>query len=125
MPAKQTQDVSGFALAIQSGGDTTFTQGLSPGDLRQIIEALGAQLPTYAALAREIVDARLRDIEEKIIQRFAADRLTRTEAFKDPDFQYLLTRAQHAYARSGDPKIADTLVDLIAQRSKHTDRNRL
>ena len=122
---KQEQDVAGKAVAIQSGRDTTILQGLSSEDMKQIIEALSAQIPTYTAIAREIVDVRLTDFEDRLLERFADTERARSDAFKDPDFQYLLVRAQHAYARSGDVDIRDTLVDLIAQRSKQTDRNRL
>lgn len=122
---KQDQRAADGALAIQSGRDTTINQGLSPDDMKQIIEALAAQLPTYTALARGIVDDRLKDFEQHILERFASSKSARPDSFKDPDFQYLLTRAQHAYARSGEPPVRDILVDLITERSKQTDRNRL
>ena len=47
------------------------------------------------------------------------------EAFRDPDFQYMLNDAQTAYARSGDEVVKDTLVDIIARRSLETERSRL
>lgn len=47
------------------------------------------------------------------------------EAFRDPDFQYVLTRAQHAYVRSGDEGVRDILIDLITSRSQETVRGRL
>jgi hypothetical protein len=123
--AKQEQEATGNAIAIQSQRDTIINQGVSPTDMKTILDALASQQITYTAVAREIVDARLFDFEERILRRFAEDNKVRAEAFKDPDFQYLLTRAQHAHARSGDEDIRDTLVDLIAERSKQTDRNRL
>jgi hypothetical protein len=121
----QEQEATGSALAIQSGRDTTVVEGLRPEDMKQIIEALSDQLPKYAAIAGAIVDGRLRDFENRILERFAIDDGAKSEAFKDPDFQYLLSKAQHAYARSGNESVRDTLVDLIAVRSKQTERNRL
>ena len=100
-------------------------KGVSPDDMKTIMEALASQQVAYTAIAREIVDARLADMEDRILRRFAEDESTRREAFQEPDFQYLLTRAQHAQARSGDPEIAETLVEMIAQRSKETTRSRL
>jgi hypothetical protein len=107
--SSQDLEVTGNSVAIQSGRDTTVNQGLSPADLRQIIETVAAQLPAYAAVAQEIVETRLKDFEERVLERFANPQTSRSDAFKDPDFQYLLSRAQHAYARSGDKIIRDKL----------------
>jgi hypothetical protein len=121
----QKQHVGTQSLAIQSGGNTTITQGLSPENMRQILEVLASQLSTYTAIAREFVDGRLADFEQRVIARFSDLEKANPEAFKDPDFQYVITRAQHAYARSGDEGVRDTLVDLIAARSQQTNRSRL
>jgi hypothetical protein len=121
----QKQQVGTQSLAVQSGGNTTITQGLSPEDMQKILEALGTQLTTYTAIAREIVDARLANFKEQLIEKFVDAGTANSMAFMDPDFQYALTRAQHAYARSGDEGVRDILIDLIAARSKQTDRSRL
>jgi hypothetical protein len=121
----QKQQVGTQSLAVQSGGNTTITQGLSPEDMQKILLALGTQLTTYTAIAREIVDARLADFKEQLIEKFVDAGTANSTAFMDPDFQYALTRAQHAYARSGDEGVCDILIDLIAARSKQTDRSRL
>jgi hypothetical protein len=120
---KQDQRVDAGGAAIQSAGDTIINQGLTQEQLRQIIEAVAAQVPVYAAIAREIVEGRLIDFENRIIDRFKSE--GNVEAFKDPDFQYLLGRAQHAFARLGDDDVATTLADLILERSKSTQRSRL
>lgn len=122
---KYDQKVADDGFAIQSGRDTTINQGVSPGDMKQIIEAIAGQLPAYAAMAAEIVEARLKDFERRVLERFSNPTSARSDAFKDPDFQYLLGRAQHAYARSGNETVGDTLIQLIAERSKQSDRNRL
>ena len=122
---KQDQRVGKDGVAIQSGGDTTFNAGLSPDDVKQIIESIASQLPAYAAVAKEIVDARLVDFEKRIIDRFDQDPNVDRQAFADPDFQYLLLQAQQSHARSGDKDTADLLVDLIAERSKAKERDRL
>ena len=121
----QDQRVAKDGVAIQSGGDPTINKGMSSDDLKQIIESIAAQLPAYAAIAKEIVDARLVDFEERIIARFDQDPTVDRQAFADPDFQYLLLQAQKSHARSGDKDTADLLVDLIAERSKAKERNRL
>lgn len=125
MSDRQDQKVGAGATAIQSARDTNINEGISPGQMQQIIETVAAQVPVYAAIAREIVDGRLKDFEDRVLSRFDKDTSAKSEAFKDPDFQYLLGQAQHAFARSGEDKAGDLLVDLIAERSKCTDRDRL
>lgn len=125
MNSKQHQSASDSALAIQSARDTNIQQGVTPEQMKEIIEAIHAQMPAYVAIAREVVDARLQDLENRLLRRFARGEDVRMEAFADPDFQYLLTQANHGYARSGDEQVRDTLIDLIAQRSKQTERTRL
>ena len=123
---EQTQKATGQAIAVQSGRDTTINQGVSREDMKLIIDdTIAAQLPIFAAMAREVVSARLDEFKESVIGRFEDAKATDRDAFKDPDFQYLLGRAEHAYARSGDTTVRETLVDLIAQRSKQKGRTRL
>ncbi len=125
MIGDQKQEATGDSIAIQSRRDTIIHQGISPADMRIILDSLAEQQRAYAEVALQMVDVRLRDFKEHVLEKFTDEKATRSSAFKDPDFQYLIGRAQHAYARSGDPNIRDTLVDLIAERSKQTDRNRL
>jgi hypothetical protein len=120
----QNQKVGHSSLAIQSARDTIVSQGITPDLMAEIIEAIGRQLPGYAAIAREIVDARLADFKNAILREIAQTEAVNPEAFKDPDFQYTLNRAQHAYARSGNKEIGEILVDLIARRSKIGTRDR-
>jgi hypothetical protein len=122
---RQDQNVGESGQAIQSGRDTNINHGLNHEQLHEIIAAIAGQLPAYAALAREVVDQRLLEFEKRIIERFEADNSAKAEAFKDPDFQYLVRNAQHAYARSGEDDVGAMLADLIAERSKSTERDRL
>lgn len=75
--------------------------------------------------AREVVTERFADLEKRILKRLAEDPNADAGAFRDPDFQYLITRAQHAHARSGGEPTAEILIELIAERAKQCDRNRL
>jgi hypothetical protein len=123
--ARQDQRVDGGGLAIQSGGDTHYSEGLTAQHMGEIVDAVARQLPVYALMAEKIVSERLKDFKEEIIKRFEEDKTTKSTAFKDPDFQYLLHAAQHAHARSGENENRDVLIDLIAERSKVEARNRL
>jgi len=121
---KQRQDTAENSVGIQSGRDTNINSGLSTDQMRAIIECVADQIPKYAAIAATVVDSRLRDFEERIVGRFSADSNADTKAFEDPDFQYLLRGAQHAYARSGDGDVAEQLADLIAERSRAKGKSR-
>jgi hypothetical protein len=123
----QKQEAAAGSTAIQSQGDTNIVvhRGINADDMATILSALASQLPAYAAMAREIVDARLQEFQDWVLRRFANDPTANPNAFADPDFQYAITRAQLAFARSGDPVIRDTLVDLIERRSRENTRTRL
>jgi hypothetical protein len=124
--ARQDQRISDSDIVIQSGRDTTLIkQDVTPVIIEQIVSALAQQLPAYAKIAREIVDARLDEFNRSLLRRFAHLDLANPNAFKDPDFLYAVTRAQHGYARSGEKEIGDILIDLISERSRVNSRDRL
>lgn len=123
MNIAQEANATTGSLIIQSQGDTII--GSSVDDIKAIVEILADQMPKFAAVATAIVEARMKTFEDKILASFATASPEVTEAFKDPDFQYVVRIAQHAYARSGEEYTADTLIDLIAERAKHPKRTRL
>lgn len=118
----QRADASRDSLVIQSGENTNI--GYSAEEMRAVIETLADQVPKYAAIASEIVEARLKAFEERILSRFATEQANPT-AFADPDFQHALGTAQRSFCRFGDEVSADILVALLAQKSKEPARNRL
>ena len=123
---KQRQKARDTALAVQSGRDTHVQVGFTLEDALQILTELGQQqVEAYTAAAEKAVAERLDDFAMRLVKVFTDQRIADIQAFQDPDFQYLLTRAQHAYARSGDGQVADVLIDIIAARSKQTKRDRL
>src|SRR5829696_9300207 len=109
MTPTQDQAAEENAVAIQSGRDTNIHHGVGVEEMKQIIEAIASQQVAYTAIARDVADARCADLETRIIERFTQPGAARVEAFRDPDFQYLIGRSQHAYARSGDENVRDTL----------------
>lgn len=123
--SKQNQKASGKSIAIQSGRDVIIEGGIRSEDMKAILESQSKLLQIYSADAKVIVESRLKDFEQRILAKFQKTGEANPEAFRDPDFQYLLRRAQHSYARHGDSELGDTLVDMIAARSEATTRNRL
>jgi hypothetical protein len=123
---EQGQEVGSNAVAIQSGGDTVVTVGMTPTEVQGIIHsAMVAAMPFFTAVAEAKAQERMGELEQRVMEKLASQPATSEEALKDPDFQYMLTRAHHSYARSGDSQIAETLVDLIAQRAAQPGRSRL
>lgn len=112
------QKVAKDATAIQSGRDTNigFTAD-------QVMEAIGKHIPVFGALAREIVDARNADFKADVLRKIAENE-ARIEAFGNPAFVATLNTAQTNYAKTDDPIVGETLIDLIARRSKETERSR-
>jgi hypothetical protein len=99
--------------------------GMSPGQMTEIMVGLAAQLAFYQLDAQQTVEDRLTLFREEMLKTFAQPGRGNPEAFRDPDFQYMLNDAQIAYARSGDEVVKDTLVDIIARRSLETERSRI
>lgn len=116
--SKQNQRVSENAQAIQTTGPVTVHNGISPEQMSQIMASLMVQASRFTEEARGIVDQRVSEFREEIMQKFAEENEADSNAFKEPDFQYMLGNAQEAYARSGDAAVKETLVDIIARRSK-------
>ncbi|HEV2265596.1 MAG TPA: LPO_1073/Vpar_1526 family protein [Stellaceae bacterium] len=121
----QSQKVAEGGAAIQAAGSVTINTGITPTQMNEIMIGLAKQLSLYQADAERLANQRLERFRQEILNEFSKPHRANAEAFKDPDFQYLLNRAQHAYARIGDEQVGDTLVQMIAERSQCADRNRV
>ncbi len=91
----------------------------------EIMTAIASQVSTQIASANNLVDARLRDFQNNVLDRFFKDGGANPEAFSDPDFLYIIRASQLTFARSGNEQVRDTLIDLITRRSQETGRTRL
>jgi hypothetical protein len=86
----QKQSSGANSISIQSAGDT-IVSGVTPDDVRGIVEAvLEAQIPIFTALARETVQFRNLELKRKLLSKFAVSEQGNSQAFRDPDFQYVL-----------------------------------
>lgn len=121
----QKQNASEGSHAYQAGGDVVVHQGLTPAQMKQILDAVAAQYPQQAAVAMAVVNGRLADFERRFFETFGDKGAGNKRAMEDPDFLYVLKESQHAYIRSGDEGVRDTLMDLIARRSQEQSRTRL
>jgi hypothetical protein len=123
--SRQDQNVEAGGTALQATGDIVIQQGMSPQQMSEIMMAIAKQLSVYHAEAGQIADQRFASFQEEMIKRFTDPNKANPDAFRDPDFQYLIGDAQEAFARSGDEAVRDTLIDIIARRSLEKTRNRL
>jgi len=124
---RQDQKVETGGQAIQAARDVIITKNavMSPEQMMEIMAAMGKQLAAFSEEANKKIDDRLDVFRRQVLKRFADNTNSNSEAFKDPDFQFVLHDAQEAFARSGDQAVGDTLVDIIARRSMETARGRL
>jgi hypothetical protein len=123
--SRQDQTVESEGIAVQAGRDVVVHQGMSPQQMSEIMVAIAKQLSIYHDEARQIADQRFASFQEELLKRFTDPKQANPDAFRDPDFQYLIGDAQEAFARSGDEAVRDTLIDIIARRSLEKTRNRL
>lgn len=124
---KQDQNVETGGQAIQAARDVIITKNaaMSAKQMMEIMAAMAKQLAAFTEEANRTMDERLHSFRDEVLKRFANQETSNSEAFKDPDFQFVLRDAQEAYARSGDDAVRDTLVDIIARRSMETKHDRL
>jgi hypothetical protein len=125
MAGSQRQSAVDGSTAVQAAGDVSINNGLTTPQMVEIITALSSHVETLGNGARVEIEARLKTFEDGLMERFATDDTTRSEAFRDPDFLAATLDAQKAYARSGDDGLRGVLTDLVAQRSKIEKRSRL
>ena len=119
---KQSQSVGDGSSGTQINGNVTIN---SLCDIEKVMSLVRSEVEGYMRLHREIVHERMDHFEDKIFKKFSNNEHANTNAFSDPDFAHTVQNAAKSYARSGDESVADTLVDLIARRSKCLERNRL
>ncbi|WP_319019403.1 LPO_1073/Vpar_1526 family protein [Pelagibacterium flavum] len=118
----QAQQAGPGAVAIQANGSVNF--GISKQDMAEILAEVVQLQVRYQAEAERKVEDRLSEIREDLLLTFADEKKANSEAFRDPDFQYMLGETQAAYARSGNQTVKNTLVDIIARRSKAAPQSR-
>lgn len=122
---KQGQSVGDGSMAVQTTGDVTINHGVSPEQMLEIFSAVSKQIETFTSASKTLIESRLGEFKESILEKFEKDPKANPEAFADPDFQHTLFAAQKAYARSGDKELHDTLLGLVVERSKQGTRTRL
>lgn len=125
MMPRQDQTVSEDGEAYQAGRDITVHKGLTPEQMSEIMVAMAAQLGTYFAKAEATASQRVNDLRHEILAEFGSrDTDANSEAFLDPDYQFVVQGAQQSFARNGDEWLKKELVRLLAVRSRQESGSR-
>jgi len=122
--ARQDQSVEG-GTAYQAQGNLTVTNGMDADQMAAVMIAMAKQLQVHFAEAEAKLEERLSDFRKAVLEEFAKpENEAASEAFKDPDFQFVLNDAQKVFARDGSAELRDDLVRLLIQRSQHDSKDR-
>lgn len=121
---RQRQDVAEGATALQAQRDIIIHGGMSAEQMAKIMVALSKQIADFQVEAMKRVDERCKEFQDRILQTFSDRERADSSAFRDPDFQFVVGRAQAAHVRGGDTQVGAILVELIADRSKQSQRTR-
>lgn len=122
---RQKQEAAAGATAYQARGDLTVNNGATPEQIAEIIGAITKQLHHFTAEARAIAEERCQELRQEILEEMAKPEFAdRSQAFRDPDFQYSLSSALNEFARKGDEDLKKELVGLLLERAKNDPSKR-
>lgn len=122
----QKQEAAAGSTAYQSKGNLTVNNGATPDQIAEIIGAITKQLSYFTAEARSIADERCQQLRQEILEEMSKPEFSdRSQAFRDPDFQYVLSSALNEFARKGDDDLKKELVSLLLERAKTDSSSRI
>ncbi|HEX8402938.1 MAG TPA: LPO_1073/Vpar_1526 family protein [Allosphingosinicella sp.] len=122
--ARQDQSVEG-GTAYQARGNLTVTNGMDAAQMASVMLEMGKQLHVYLCEAETKVEERLAEFRQSVMEEFSKpENSAKTDAFRDPDFQFVLSDAQKVYVRDGEQELKDHLVKLLVQRSQLDSKER-
>ncbi|MET9269803.1 LPO_1073/Vpar_1526 family protein [Kribbella sp. NPDC003557] len=121
----QSQHGGDDSVNVQAGGavNIEIRSGVTAAEVTDIALSIArdnmVQLRGYT---QELVDARIEHFVDLFIKRISEHPRAHLDAVKDPDVQYSLLVAEKEYARSGDGRTAELLVDLLVNRCTLEER---
>ena len=123
----QSQSINDGGQAIQAGRDVTIHQGQSEAQLLTLITHMAEKLAYFHQAGQRHVDERLEEFKKEVFLKLdekSSDGI-KPEALQDPDFQHVLRETQESYVRSDDASVNAALIDLLAERSRRSRRDRV
>lgn len=121
---RQSQDVGSEGLGVQAGGDVNVQYGPNALQMAEIISAISTQMAVFYADGQVKVEQRLQQFKEDVFKEFAKEKISNPGAFSDPDFQACVGEAQKGYIRANDETVSASLINLLAERSRFSERGR-
>jgi hypothetical protein len=123
MTERQDQRSGDSSLNIQAGQDITLAIGITYEDARAIAQdVFNSNFLAMRSDAAAEAQSRAREILDKLLARLRSTGTDPSAMARDPDLQFAIFDAQKAYARSGDPDLADVLIDILENRSREEQR---
>lgn len=121
----QKQSSGNGSMNIQAGGAVTIVNArMTVEDVKAIaLEVFKANVMTLADIAKEAALRRAEEMTDQFLGQLKEVNPKALDKAGSPDFQMALFDAQKAYARTGDAKLAQLLVDLLVNRTEHETRS--
>lgn len=123
--SSQNQSSGNNSFNIQSKGNVTVNQsGATYTEIREIaLDVFKANFMVSTGSSKKTANKRAEHITEEFLGRLQEENPSGLGAAEEPDFQDALFTVQKEYAKSGDAKLGDILVDLLINRSKEQHRS--
>jgi hypothetical protein len=121
--SKQSQKGGDKSTNVQ-GENITIISGVSYAEVETIaLNVFKANFMELSGDAAELAIKRAEDITRQFLEKLKTENEEGIANAKDPDFQHALFSVQKNYARTGDKELGDLLVDLLVDRTKHSERS--
>lgn len=123
--SSQNQSSGNNSVNIQTEGNVTINQtGASYTEIREIaLDVFKTNFLAMTGKSKETANQRAEHITEIFLDRLQQENPSGLSAAEEPDFQDALFTAQKEFAKNGDEKLGDILVDLLINRSKENHRS--
>lgn len=124
MTNKQEQTASEGSTAVQVAGSLVVVHGPSYDEVRSIaLDIYRMNFQHMAGEAAEIAKERAEQVTDAFLEKLQREHPDGFQKANDPGFQHALFTVQKEVARTGDTDLGKLLVDLLVDRTKHTERD--
>lgn len=101
-------------------------QGPSHAEMRDIaLDVFRSNFLELSGVAAETAARRAEEVTQRIVERLMYEHPEGFKGAADPDMQVAIYTVQREYARTGDPDLAELLINVLVDRSKQPSRSLL
>lgn len=120
------KQINGKNSINQQAEEIINSYGLTYSEVKEIaLDVFKNNFYQLASEANDLAYERAKKFIEDYINELIKDNPIGIQQCQNPDFQYVLFEAQKNYARTGDEKQEQLLINLLVERSKQVERNTL